>query len=556
MYLQKPLNLITLQEREKYRSSLARLMSLQTLLENSIRTQTPLTSQTTMTLEKLSNTSNPEGQFRALEEIQEKTEDQYLERLKEAAPYSLSCMVEYFTPDEIPAAHHEFMIEHLEAIEAREELRMLLSMPPGHAKTKFCSRFFPAWYLGRNPLHRYLQGGHSQAFVENEFGKVVRAIVEDQRYTEIFPHTVLSKSTKSAGNWKLSNNRGGYVTKGVGQGISGYRGNCGGIDDPFASREDAESPTIREKTYDWFTADFTTRLLPGSPLFVVATRWHVDDLCGRVEQWNEEGKGLPWVVINLPVVYEDDSVPDPLGRKVGDFLWPEYYDEEMIRNLKATLPPRDWNSLYMGTPTSASGNMIDIDWVGRYDALPRDRRAADGTLLEKKVRRITVSADCANKDKERNDYTAITVWVESIDRKHFLAHVFRKRMKFEELCTRINHVARVWHADAILIEDGGAGTQYIQTQAGIAPAPIIPIATNNKSKEFRFDGVTPLYQAGMVLHPKNASWLPSYERELLQFPLAPNDDQVDSTSQYLAWARKHAGTGTKKLKGTGIRRAA
>lgn len=127
-------------------------------------------------------------------------------------------------------------------------------------------------------------------------------------------------------------------------------------------------------------------------------------------------------------------------------------------------------------------------------------------------------------------------------------------MKFEEMCGKINHIARVWHADAILIEDGGAGTQYIQTQAAIAPAPVIPISTNNKSKEFRFDGVTPLYQAGMVLHPKNASWLPAYERELLQFPLAPNDDQVDSTSQYLNWARQRTSGGTKKLKGTGIRR--
>jgi predicted phage terminase large subunit-like protein len=555
MFQHKPLGLITSEERIKFRSSLARLTSLMTLLEASIRMQDHIPAQAQAAISRLTSTEVPESQMRAMTEIQQKTEDQYMARLKEAAPWSLSCMVEYFTPDEVPAPHHEFMIEHLEALESKELMRMLLSMPPGHAKTKFCSRFFPAWYLGRNSYNRYLQGGHSQAFVENEFGKVVREIVNDDRYSELFPETILSRSTKGAGNWKLSNNRGGYVTKGVGQGIAGYRGNIGGIDDPFASREDAESAIVRQKTYDWFNADFTTRLLPGSPLFIVATRWHPDDLCGRVEEWNSEGKGLPWTVINLPVVYEDDSVPDPLGRNVGDFLWPEYYTEDMIKNLKETLPPRDWNSLYMGTPVSGEGNMINIDWVNRYEQLPRDRVDPDGNIIEHKVRRITVSADVANKDGERNDYTAITVWVESMSNQHFLAHVFRKRMMFEEMCTKVNNIARVWGANAILIEDQGAGTQYIQTQSGIAPAPVIPIATNNKSKAFRFDGVTPMYQAGEVFHPKRASWLANYERELLQFPLASNDDQVDSTSQYLAWARKRTVGGTKRLRGSGLRRA-
>ena len=509
---------------------------------------------TASTLQKLTLSSNPGNQFDAVEDLIIKTEDAFLARLKEAAPHSLSCMVEYFTPDEIPAPHHEFMCDHLELLESREIMRMLLSMPPGHAKTKFCTRFFPAWYLGRRPLHRYLQGGHSQAFVENEFGKVVREIVNDDRYFEIFPTTQLSKSTKGAGNWKLANNRGGYVTKGVGQKVAGYRGNIGGIDDPFGSREDAESETIRNKTYDWFGADFTSRLLPGSPLFIVATRWHPQDLCGRVEEWNDEGRGLPWTVINLPVVYEDDSVPDPMGRKVGEFLWPEYYNEAMVNDLRATQSPRDWNSLYMGTPVIGSGNMIDIDWVQRYDNLPRDLVSPENELITKKVRRVTLSADCASKDAERNDYTAITIWVETFDNRHFLAHVFRKRMKFDELVTTINNLARRWNVSAILVEDAGAGTQYIQNQAGIAPAPIIPMGTGNKTKEFRFDGVTPMYQAGEVFHPKRASWLAAYEKELLEFPMAANDDQVDCTSQYLAWARKRQSGGTRKLKGSKLRR--
>ena len=404
---------------------------------------------------------------------------------------------------------------------------------------------FPVWYLGRRPNHKFLQAGHTQDFVEKEFGLRTRTLVESEEYRRIFPEVALSTASKAAGAWSIAGKLGRYVAKGVGQGISGYRGNIGGVDDPYSSREDAESAATRKKVYDWFMADFMTRLLPKSPLFIVATRWHPLDLCGVLEDNTKKGIGIPWEVINLPALAEDEN--DPLGRAVGEPLWPDFFDINHLLDLRATLPTRDWNSLYRGKPVDEKGGVLQKDWIKRYNDLPRDEVNQNGHVTSKNVRRVTVSVDCANKDGERNDYTAISVWLEDTLGAHYLAQMIRARLTFEPMVEAINAAAKKWHANAILVEDKGSGTQYIQTQAGKAPAPVIPIATKNDSKQFRFDGVTPMFQAGEVLFPERAAWLADLEFELLTFPGGAHDDQVDSISQYLAWGRQGRKLGVKKV---------
>lgn len=456
-------------------------------------------------------------------------------------------------PTEPPVEHMEFMCEKLEAIERRDIMRLALSMPPGHAKTKYFSRYFPAWYLGRNPHHQYLQGGHSQKFVENQMGKFVRDIIDNPLYQEVFPNVTLKRGQTAGGEWALAGKRGTtYVAKGAGQGIAGFRANCGGIDDPFGSREEASSDIEREKRGNWLTTDVQRRLLPFSPLFIVATRWHPDDLIGRVERLRLEKRGIPWEVINLVAIIEseDEMENDPLGRSMGEVIWPydargqPMYDAAYMADAKSTMPTYDWQALYKGKPRDQDGNIVKGLWVKRYDVLPRDK------INDRRIRRITVSVDCAEKANERTAYTAIGVWIEDMERRHHLAHVVRERLEFPAMITRIEDVARDWHATAILVEDAGAGTQYIQMRQGRAPAPIISQPTGNKSKEFRFDAVAPMFEAGEVWLPKQAPWLADYEEEILAFPNATFKDQADMTSQYLAWARGSQARGPRRLKGT------
>lgn len=410
---------------------------------------------------------------------------------------------------------------------------------PTH-NTKFCSRYFPAWFLGRNPFELYLQGGHTASFVASEFGKVTRNIVRNPLYANVFPETVVG--TGSPELWELTNGRGKYIAKGVGEGISGYRANVGGIDDPYASRQHAESPLQRKKVRDWFFSDFLNRLLPNSSAFVIATRWHPDDLIGELEEMTKKGDIEPWETINLPAVIEtdEDAALCPFGRKIGDGLWPEYYTNEMMLNKKAQMPARDWNSLFQGKPVDEEGNLLQLDQLTRYEEKP-DRS---------NVRRVTVSVDSASKAKERNDYTVLTVWYEDVDRKHYLIDVIRKRVKYTELENLINDTAADYGAHAIIIEDMGSGIQYIQrTEDGQnnPPCPVVPIKTNNKSKEFRFDGVLPMIVSGNAVFPEQALWLAEFERELMGFPTADYDDQVDSTSQYLNWVSPLRRLGSKKM---------
>lgn len=535
------------QERDDFRLSIRNMSKTVEQLENALKGGSGPNERVVASIASFSGSDDPEVHLRALTETRDNVQATYMSALREMGHKDFGAFCEYQNPDEPPeSVFHAWLCDTLMGIENGEIMRMLLSVPPGHAKSTYASRLFSAWYLGRNPTHRFIQAGHTQGFCENEFGKKTKAIVDSQRYRDIFPEVMLATDSKAAGYWSIANYGGSYLTRGVGQGISGFRSHCAGVDDPFASREDAESQTIRDKVFDWFMADFRTRLLPKRPMYVVATRWHTDDLIGRLEEKSSSGSGMPWVVINLPALCEDPA-KDLLKREENCPLWPSFYGYQELINLREDLPSRDWNSLYRGQPVDAEGGIIHLSWFQRYETPPpRD-----------KVRRVTVSVDSAIKANERSDFTAIGVFEETFEGKHYLRHVIRKRAEFNEMVETVENTAIAWSADAILMEDKGSGTQYLQVRPGMpeetkAPCPAIAISTNNQSKEFRMDGVTPIIESGMVYLPHKAGWLALYEAELAGFPTSKYDDQCDFTSQYLDWSRKRVSGGAKKLGGTGV----
>jgi predicted phage terminase large subunit-like protein len=200
-----------------------------------------------------------------------------------------------------------------------------------------------------------------------------------------------------------------------------------------------------------------------------------------------------------------------------------------------------------------SGGAVESAWFQRYDRAPSRGDAETGQKNE--VRRCVVSVDAANTAKERSDFTVITVWYEDFQKRHYLIDVIRKQMEFTEMTSEIARVCKRYNADALLVEAKGNGLAYCQLKKdGGAPAPLIPIEVGTSTKEFRFDEVTPMIEAGSVFLPKSATWLADYEKELVAFPNGKNDDQVDSTSQYLKWARQKGRRGTKKLGGVSNRR--
>jgi predicted phage terminase large subunit-like protein len=534
-------SVITMDERIKYRSLIESNAILIRSVEQHISGKDLLSPRMGDILFAMSGTEDIDGQLRAVQYMYEEIDKQYDEQLRHAAQYKFSQFCEYTHRTEIPALHHEFLIDHMERVYDGEILRLAISMPPGAAKSSYASIRFAAWYLGKRPDHRWVQGAHTQTFAKDRLGKPVRGLINEPRYANVFPETRVSQSSSAADYFEFANKKGYYKAVGVGTGIAGYRFEIGGVDDPIASRAEAESPTLRKALHDWFDDDFGTRPSnPLAPIFVANTRWHEDDLVGHELSKMKDGRGDRWTVINIPALAEED---DPLGRAPGEGLWPEIFGTDYYRARKAAIAGRSWNSLYQGNPIDEEGGVLKTSDIKRYKEFPVDATRG-GVIIEKKVRRITLSVDCAEKATARSDYTAATIWVYGADNKHYLVHAARTKAEFSDIITFIEELAKAWNVDQILVEDRGAGTQYIQLQATTttpAPAPVIAIQTMQKSKAFRFDGVTPMFVTGQALLPYKAEWIPDVEKELLSFPGGKNDDYVDSVSQYLSHTRANSG---------------
>lgn len=533
--------MITQSERANFRAALKQLDFFIQKCVEAIRKQEPLEHAYAVGIQAMTETTELPNQLKVLQLLRKQIDEQYDAELLAAAPYRFSPFCEFMHRNEPPALHHEFLIGHMESVHNREIMRLAISLPPGSAKSTYASKLFPAWHLGRRPNDRWLQGAHTQTFAKDQLGKPVRRIVSDPRYREVFPEMGLSTSSAAADFFEFTGGTGSYKAVGVGVGISGFRAEIAAIDDPVASREDAESPTSRKRLHAWFEDDFSTRPMPGSPIFIVATRWHEDDLIGH--ELSKMGAGTsdyPWEVINIPALAVDD---DPLGRTPGEGLWPEVFGTDWYLAKKRGITGRSWNSLYQGVPTDEEGGILKREDVHRYKTLPQDKIRANGDLVEKVIKKITLSVDLAEKATQRADYSAATIWLETFDRKHYLAHAVRTRKEFNDLVNWIENLAKSWNVHQILVEDRGAGTQYIQVrkeQPGFAP--VISIATKQQSKDFRFDGVTPMFAAGEVFLPESGNdWIADLESELFVFPNGKNDDYVDSVSQYLAYSRAGGG---------------
>lgn len=553
--------LITQEERAQYRQLISELTLYIDRFEKHIIGKNPLPPEVIQMMEGRLGTSDPVAILKALTNLRSVYDKEYDEKLRHAAQFRFSPFCEYVRREEVPALHQEFLIDHMELVHEAAQTkgergipRLAISLPPGAAKTTYASHRFAAWHLGRRPDDRWLQGAHTQTFAKDRLGKVVRNLMQEQRYNDVFPEMRLSSSSSAADYFEFTGGSGYYKAVGVGVGISGYRADIAAIDDPIASREDAESPTLRRKLHEWYEDDFGTRPMPGSPIYIVNTRWHEDDLVGHELQKMAEGRGESWHIINIPAISLGESDPsghDPLGRPEGEGLWPEVFGTEFYLAKKRSLTGRSWNSLYMGNPVDEEGGVLKREDVRRYKNVPKNE-TRNGEIVKKVIRRVTLSVDCAEKATQRSDYSAATVWVETNDKKHYLVHADRTKKEFVEMVEWIEHIAKTWEVDQILVEDRGAGTQYIQVRSkSPGPAPVIAISTKQQSKEFRFDGVTPMFAAGEVFLPETGTdWIADIEAELFAFPAGKNDDYVDSVSQYLAKAREGSGNrkGVRKLR--------
>jgi len=246
---------------------------------------------------------------------------------------------------------------------ARRIKRLAVFMPPRHGKSQLCSRYFPAWLLGQMPDERIIQAGYGNTFAAT-WGRHTRNAIDEAHKLGVFGVRV-DPAKSSADEWEILGHDGGMYCVGMGGGVTGRGADLLTIDDPVKSREEADSLTYREKNWNWYTDDLYTRLHPGARVLLVATRWHHDDLPGRIiahDQGRED-----WTIINLPALAEEN---DPLGRAPGEALWPQRYDIAALEDRRATLGSYGFAALYQQRPAPREGGMFKRHWFEIVDAAP------------------------------------------------------------------------------------------------------------------------------------------------------------------------------------------
>lgn len=448
----------------------------------------------------------------------------------------------------------DFQLELIDTLDKLEKdtlgvNNVLITMPPRHAKSTFGTVLFPSYFMARNP-QRYIMSCSYNAQLATDFGRQVRAVVEDKTITQAFPDFTLSKESRAADVWRTEVG-GAYFAVGVGGTTSGRPANLLLVDDPIKSREDAESMTQRNKTWNYYTSALATRLQPeggGAPpkQIVILTRWHPDDLAGRImdtEDW-KEGR---WKHINFPAIKsspgkkkisrrmlaEDDPryvTPEeyralsPAKRNVTDGetkepLWPERFPLEELER-RERLNPREFASLYQQQPYIEGGNLIKTEWWRSYPA----------DLRPQKFTSLVITADTAFKKTETADYSVMVVAGVDTTGDMYIVDIIRGKWDFPELKQRMIRLNNEWRGKglrAIYIEDKASGQSLIQELKRESGVSVIPYKVVN-DKVARANAILPIIEGGRVFLPEESPWLDDFIDEAISFPNGNHDDQVDA----------------------------
>ncbi len=266
---------------------------------------------------------------------------------------SLLAFTEYTNPVYQRAQHHAQIAAKLEAVERGEIDRLMIFMPPRHGKSELASKRFPAWCLGKDPSRQIIAASYNSDLA-NDFGRNVRNLVAEPEFGQVFPGVSLAADSQAAN--RMNTNKGGaYVAAGVGTAVTGRGAHIALIDDPFKDREEADSERRRELVWDWYRSTLYTRLMPGGAIVLIQTRWHEDDLAGRLL---EQDAGQ-WDVLELPAISMD-----------GEALWPEWYPLPALQRIRDTIGQREWSALYQQRPQPDEGTFFQRDWFRTWDRLP------------------------------------------------------------------------------------------------------------------------------------------------------------------------------------------
>jgi predicted phage terminase large subunit-like protein len=436
-----------------------------------------------------------------------RSSSQVLEELKEPWKYLPHTYAEYLSKGKWQCFDYLYLLSHVvTAAIARGGGRILVEIPPRHGKSFFISKWTPAWFLENWPDQRVILTTYEANFAA-KWGRQVRNIVSSR--------IACAEDSTAAARWATAEG-GGMITAGVGGPITGEGGDLLIIDDPHKNWQEAMSSTIRQGIIDWFNSTFYTRAEPGATIVVLHTRWHERDLIGYLLKEHEDN----WVNIRFPAIAEDNDV---LGRRPGDALCPERYDEKALDRIRKGVGSMVWAGLYQQRPAPAEGNIFKRQWFRYYKQPPR------GMF-------IIQSWDTGYKKGKHSAFTVCQTWGAGQDGLYLLDQ-WRERVEYPELEKQVGLLYMKWSPSAVLIEDKASGQSLIQSYQRKTSLPIIPIEPL-ADKVVRAMAVSPFFEAGRIVIPEPSPltrWVSDYVETLATFPNTEFLDEVDATSQAVTW---------------------
>jgi predicted phage terminase large subunit-like protein len=454
-------------------------------------------------------------------------------RRRETARTSLEHFCRYVSPHYLCEPAHALIAGTLDRVARGEIRRLMISAPPQHGKTFLTSIHFPAYWLGLRPSDPVIMSSYAASLVETS-SRQARTILEGTEFRRLFPGVATRQDSRAVDHWQLADHRGGMLAVGVGGAVTGHGGLLGIIDDPFENWAQAQSETIRNKVWEWWRTTFRTRIWEAGAIVLIQTRWHEDDLAGRLlaEQGGE------WTVLRLPATAESQEErdtnnaylglptgePDPLGRAAGEPLCPKRFSREALTELRRDVGSMAWAAEYQGTPRPAEGNRIKREWLPVVDPPPQYAPTMRVRYWDKAS---TEGGGC---------YTAGVLMARTMAGLYYVEDVVHGQWSAGERDNIMLATAKrdreakgptvqIW----VEQEGGSGGKESAQgTIRMLAGYPIFA-ETSTDPKKVRIEPFAAQAEAGNV-RLLRAPWNASYINEVTAFPNAAYNDQADGTS--------------------------
>ena len=423
-------------------------------------------------------------------------------------------------PDFIVGRHHRILADLLMEIERGDKDRAAVNIPPRHGKSQLVSIFFPAWYLGRNPNKKVMMVSHTTDLAV-DFGRKVRNLISTPDYQAIFPTVKLASDSKSAGRWNTSVG-GEYYACGVGSALAGRGAHLLLVDDPHSEQDVINGNfSVFEKAYEWYTFGARTRLMPGGSVAIIQTRWHMDDLTGRVvKDMAHNERADQFDVIEFPAILEFE---DEDGGLIEKPLWPEFFDLEALLRTKASMPVFQWNAQYQQKPTAEEASIVKREWWNEWE---KDAPPA--------CEYIIMSLDAAAERHNRADFTALTTWGVFLNEETsayniILLNSIKQRIEFHELKELAMSEYADWEPDSFIVEKKSSGVALYQEmrRMGLPVSEYTP-HRGSGDKLARLNAVSDIVASRLCWVPQTR-WAEEVVEEIAGFPFMSNDDLVDST---------------------------